>query len=81
MPQARGAGHTPAIPLAVHDYCPGGLDAALTFLKRTRNELRQLRMVSWYKDSKKEFLKKYVSEGSSLSMAPLTGDAYNSEIA
>jgi hypothetical protein len=38
------------IPLAVHDYCPGGLDAALTFLKRTRAELRQLRMVKVGKD-------------------------------
>jgi len=32
-------------PIAVHDYEPGGLDAALTFLKRARYELRQLRRV------------------------------------
>jgi hypothetical protein len=32
-------------PLATHDYAPGGLDAALEFLKRTRWELRQLRKV------------------------------------
>ncbi len=32
-------------PIAVHDYEPGGLDAALTFLKRARSELRQLRRV------------------------------------
>ena len=43
MPQA--AKHTATSPLAVHDHHPGGLDAALTFLKRTRAELRQLRMV------------------------------------
>lgn len=30
-------------PLAVHDYTPGDLVAALEFLKRTRNELRMLR--------------------------------------
>ncbi len=29
-------------PLATHDYTPGGLDAALEFLKRTRSELRSL---------------------------------------
>ena len=33
------------IPIAIHDYEPGGLDAALTFLKRARSELRQLRKV------------------------------------
>lgn len=32
-------------PLAVHDYEAGGMDAALEFLKRTRAELRLLRMV------------------------------------
>jgi hypothetical protein len=32
-------------PVAAHEYRPGELDAALTFLKRTRSELRQLRMV------------------------------------
>jgi hypothetical protein len=32
-------------PLATHDYTPGGLDAALAFLKRTRSELRTLRKV------------------------------------
>jgi hypothetical protein len=37
-------------PLATHDYVPGGLDAALEFLKRTRSELRQLRMVRLWKD-------------------------------
>jgi hypothetical protein len=37
-------------PLATHDYVPGGLDAALEFLKRTRNELRTIRMVRVWKD-------------------------------
>ncbi|MGH7201108.1 MAG: hypothetical protein ACREJB_10920 [Planctomycetaceae bacterium] len=37
-------------PLASHDYTPGGLDAVLEFLKRTRSELRTLRMVRVYRD-------------------------------
>jgi len=37
-------------PLATHDFAPGGLDAALEFLKRTRNELRTLRKVRVWKD-------------------------------
>jgi hypothetical protein len=37
-------------PLATHDYQPGGLAAALEFLKRTRSELRQLRRVRVWKD-------------------------------
>ncbi len=37
-------------PLATHDYTPGGLDAALEFLKRTRSELRFLRKVRVWKD-------------------------------
>jgi hypothetical protein len=37
-------------PLATHDYTPGGLDAALEFLKRTRNELRNLRRLRVWKD-------------------------------
>jgi hypothetical protein len=36
-------------PLATHDYAPGGLDAALEYLKRTRSELRQLRKVRIWK--------------------------------
>ena len=32
-------------PLASHEYAPGGLSAALEFLKRTRSELRTLRKV------------------------------------
>ena len=37
-------------PLATHDYTPGGLDAALEFVKRTRSELRALRKVRLWKD-------------------------------
>ncbi len=37
-------------PLARHEYTAGGLDAALEFLKRTRFELRELRMVRVWKD-------------------------------
>jgi hypothetical protein len=37
-------------PLARHQYTPGGLEAALEFLKRTRFELRELRKVRVYKD-------------------------------
>jgi hypothetical protein len=39
-----------AAPLATHDYTPGGLDAALAFVKRTRAELRTLRRVRLWKD-------------------------------
>ncbi len=39
-----------ATPLATHDYTPGGLDAVLAFLKRTRSELRELRRVRVWKD-------------------------------
>jgi hypothetical protein len=37
-------------PLAIHDYTPGGLEAAQEFLKRTRAELRELRKVRLWKD-------------------------------
>ena len=37
-------------PLATHVYTPGGLEAALEFLKRTRWELRQLRRARVWKD-------------------------------
>jgi hypothetical protein len=32
-------------PLATHDFADGGLDAAITFFRRTRNGLRTLRLV------------------------------------
>jgi hypothetical protein len=37
-------------PLAVHEYERGGMEAALEFLKRTRSELRLLRMVRLGRD-------------------------------
>jgi hypothetical protein len=37
-------------PLAVHEYRQGGMEAALEFLKRTRAELRLLRMVRLGRD-------------------------------
>jgi len=37
-------------PLAIFDYTPGGLEAALEFLKRTRSELRELYRVRVWKD-------------------------------
>lgn len=37
-------------PRATHDYAPGGLQAALEFLKRTRSELRPLHKVRVWKD-------------------------------
>ncbi len=37
-------------PLAIHDFTPGGIDAALEFLKHTRFELRELRRVRIYRD-------------------------------
>jgi hypothetical protein len=39
-----------AEPLASHEFVPGGLDAVLEFLKRTRSELRSLRKVRVWKD-------------------------------
>jgi len=38
--------------------------------------LHKLKMVSSYKDSKKEFLKKYIEKGHSRDMIPLAGNAY-----
>src|SRR5262245_8153923 len=37
-------------PLAIHDFSPGGLDAARDFVKRTRFELRNLRKVRLWKN-------------------------------
>jgi hypothetical protein len=37
-------------PLAIHDFSSSGLPAALEFLKRTRWELRELRMVRVWTD-------------------------------
>jgi hypothetical protein len=37
-------------PLASHDFASGTLDDALTFMKRTRSELRMLRLVRVWSD-------------------------------
>ncbi len=37
-------------PRASHNYAPGGLDAVLAFVKRTRSELRSLRLVRVWPD-------------------------------
>ncbi len=39
-----------AAPLASYRFVPGGLEAALEFLKRTRSELRMLRKVRIWKN-------------------------------
>ena len=41
--------------------------------------LHKIKMVSHYKDSKKEFLKKYIEKGHSRDMVPLDGEAYVEE--
>jgi hypothetical protein len=38
------------VPLATLEFAPGGVEAALEFLKRTRWELRALRKVHIYRD-------------------------------
>jgi hypothetical protein len=42
-------------PLATHEFSDGGLEAALAFFRRTRNELRILRMVQVATDSVRLF--------------------------
>jgi fatty-acid desaturase len=54
-------------------FLAGQLDLAWVYIYT----LRKLRMVTWYKDSKKEFLRKYLVKGHSRDMIPLAGDAYN----
>jgi hypothetical protein len=45
MPVTTRRGNFAPAPLATHDFVAGEEEAAMTFLKRTRSELRQLRMV------------------------------------
>ena len=54
-------------PLAVHEYRQGGMEAALEFLKRTRAELRMLRMVRL----SKEFFRVYDVNGDSFEIRGL----------
>ena len=52
-------------------FLPGQLDLAWVYIYT----LRKLRLVAWYKDSKPEFLKKYVvNDRHSREMLPLVGD-------
>lgn len=37
-------------PLAIHDFTPGAVEAALEFIKRTRWELRELRFIRVFPD-------------------------------
>ncbi|HXD77579.1 MAG TPA: hypothetical protein VN616_07210, partial [Puia sp.] len=53
-------------------FLPSQLDLAWIYIYT----LKKLRMVSWYRDSKKEFLKKYIVKGHSRDMIPLAGEAY-----
>ena len=36
-------------------------------------------MVAWYRDSKQDFLKKYVMKGHSRDLIPLAGEAYSTD--
>jgi hypothetical protein len=54
-------------PLAVHEYRQGGMDAALEFFKRTRSELRLLRMVRLGRD----FVRVYDINGDSFEIRGL----------
>ena len=54
-------------PLAVHEYRQGGMEAALEFLKRTRAELRLLRMVRLGQD----FVRVYDVNGDSFEIRGL----------
>lgn len=41
---------TEPAPLATHEYAAGDVESALEFLKRTRSEMRMLRMVRVWRD-------------------------------
>jgi stearoyl-CoA desaturase (delta-9 desaturase) len=53
-------------------FLPGQLDLAWIYIF----SLRKFGMVSWYKDSKKEFLKKYILKGHDRDFIPVTGNDY-----
>ncbi|PWT73093.1 MAG: fatty acid desaturase [Bacteroidetes bacterium] len=53
-------------------FLPQQLDLAWVYIY----SLFKLKMVSSYRDSKKEFLKKYILKGHARDMVPLAGDAY-----
>ncbi|HYC28189.1 MAG TPA: fatty acid desaturase, partial [Chitinophagaceae bacterium] len=54
-------------------FLPSQLDLAWIYIYI----LHKLKMVSSYKDSKREFLKKYMQKGHSRDMVPLAGEAYD----
>jgi stearoyl-CoA desaturase (delta-9 desaturase) len=57
-------------------FLPFQLDLAWIYIY----SLYKLKMVSSYRDSKKDFLKKYIQKGHSRDMVPLAGEAYNNTI-
>jgi fatty-acid desaturase len=57
-------------------FLPKQLDLAWIYIY----VLHKAKMVSSFRDSKKEFLKKYVVNGNSGDMKPLSGEEYNSEL-
>jgi stearoyl-CoA desaturase (delta-9 desaturase) len=57
-------------------FLNGQLDLAWIYIF----SLRKLGMVSWYRDSKKEFLKRYVGKGQPNDMVPLAGEEYNTSV-
>jgi stearoyl-CoA desaturase (delta-9 desaturase) len=56
-------------------FLPAQIDLAWIYIYI----LYKLKMVSSYKDSKKEFLKKYIIKGHSRDMIPLAGQAYTNK--
>lgn len=56
-------------------FLPTQLDLAWIYIY----VLYKLKMVSTYRDSKKEFLRKYVEKGHARDMVPLAGEAYNNQ--
>jgi len=56
-------------------FLPSQIDLAWIYIYL----LYKMKMVSSYKDSKKEFLKKYIEKGHSRDMIPLAGKEYNTE--
>jgi len=56
-------------------FLPSQIDLAWIYIY----VLHKLKMVNSYRDSKKEFLRKYWIKGHSRDMIPLAGDAYNKE--
>jgi len=54
-------------------FLSGQLDLAWIYIY----SLHRLKMIAWYKDSKREFLKRYVGKGEPSHHAELTGDDYD----